>query len=416
MGAVGSARDLAAGSRHRPASLSNRVCVRATSDVRRVRAVVLNETALEDAIRGGRLRVTYAFDPDDAQFTLIDPPAQVQPEDENAIGTRIFRTRVFADRLGLSVGPLLMSHSYGWRRDRKRHKSEWGIFDLRKTAGVVLVRPGESVTVNTVESLRLGPDICAFILPRLSLATAGLVVSTTYVDAYWDGILVVNVVNTGKRPIQLRVGEAFAQAFFLNVAGTELPPTVQTRFSQKSHHYSLGWKSVLNSDRSAIPLRKSVAPGLFRRHDWTALHILRRVGAPLAAFGVTVAALVGALLYIGELRANLNDLEQVQQTQSDFRKSLTALERQAGLVSAPITGRSVVNLPAGQLVAQSTAQLPASTSAGSLAFAVLVPAAPEVAIDGEVVGTTGAATLQLSLRAASPVPVDRTFGVVWLIK
>lgn len=373
----------------------------------------MNEGAVREAVLQGRMTITYAFDPHQQPPTLIDPAAVVQLGSPEATGTRIFNSRLFADRLGLSVGPVVLSHTYGWKRHRKRFKQRWGQFDLRESGGAIALQPGESVTINTIESIRLGSDVCALVVPRLALATAGLVVTTSYVDAYWDGLLVLNVVNTGGRPVELRFGEAFAQAFFFKLQGPHLSHEVQARFVAKSHHYGMTWTSILGSDRDPIPLRKHPQYGLFRRYDWTMAALWKRAVSALAFVGIPVMVLVTALIMLGRLQDRLDQLSSVQQSQSAIASDIAELRTEAR--NDPVSGRSTAIIKAGETTAQTTSDLPPMTDSDRVALATLVPSDPQVSADARIVGTRGASSLLITIRTADATRNDRSFDVVWAV-
>jgi dUTPase len=362
---------------------------------------MLSEAEVMERLRSGQVRVTYAFDP------LTDPPqrlpsdSSVDPNENTARATQIFQQAFFGDRLGLTLGPLVLSHRYAWKRDRRRYKGRSGVFDLRLTDGRIRIQPGESITVNSNEQVALGSHTGAITLPRLSHGTAGLVLSASYIDPYWDGILVLQMVNLAARPFELAFGEKFAVTRFYDIQGPPLPIELRTRFAQKSHHYGLSWERILSSDADPFPLRKQPAPSLIRAADWTPLQLLSRFGRPFLAGGVSIVVVVSALLYLGQLQNQLNGLSELRRDQDAEARQLQQISSANTdlQIQRPRTGTVTISIPAGGDVAQ--VQVPIgnlSASSEHFAFAWPTPSNRNVTVDAQLLPGANAASSALVIK------------------
>lgn len=273
---------------------------------------VLPRQEFENHLRQGDIKIVYHFDPG------VDPPAElpeeqrvVDPDEPDRPATRAFAASFFGDRLGLTLGPLVLSHAYRSRRGRTKYKNLDGVFDLRRTAGTIRIAPRESITVNTIESIGLTGTLAATTLPRLTQATAGMVLSASYIDPWWSGLPVLHMVNLAGRPIDLRFGERIAVTRVYPTAGAPLAPSTRERFAEKSHHFGLGWERILSSDADPFPMRKrTVAPNRVQRLVGSTDHVARR----LAGFGLTGVGVLAGAFWLG----GLND--RVDRTQEDVRR------------------------------------------------------------------------------------------------
>src|SRR4051794_12619265 len=128
---------------------------------------MLTEDRLADMMRRGEISLRYHWDPRQQPPALL-PDLAVDPADVDRPATQAFRTNFFGDRLGLTLGPLILSHRYARLRGRKNFQDFPAVFDLRETGDRIVIRSGESLTVNTIEHVTLGGSLAAITLPRLT--------------------------------------------------------------------------------------------------------------------------------------------------------------------------------------------------------------------------------------------------------
>ena len=203
-----------------------------------------------------RVTVAYSADPTAKPTRYFDDALRVEPGNTNSIGYQIFLRQWFGDRLRVTLGPVVSSHNPPRRHQRMLHKGRSSVFDLRGTDGSIEIAPGECLTVSTLEEFQLGPDVAATLLPRLTLATAGISVLPSYIDPLWHGILQLEVINHSSKSYRLQVGEAIAICRFHAIAGKNQADVSAADFAKKSHHYGMTWAKILNSDVEPQPLRK----------------------------------------------------------------------------------------------------------------------------------------------------------------
>ena len=221
---------------------------------------MLGKRALLDAVSKGDISISYEYDLTAETPVRLSAPVFVDVRDPGNLANRIFDTQFFGDRLGLTLGPVVVSDKFKDFAGRTLFRSRPYHFDLTKSMGEIEIMPGESFGIQSVEYVKLGSSTAAYILPRLTLATTGLVVTPTYIDPYWEGLLQLYIANISPHPHSLRFGERIAICRFYDVKGAEQNPELKSQFAQKSHHYGLNWRRILDSDQDVQPKRKRHVP------------------------------------------------------------------------------------------------------------------------------------------------------------
>lgn len=277
---------------------------------------MLTEDRVAELITAGRMELSYHWDPRKKPPEFLEQP-EVAPGDSDASATRAFRDGFFGDRLRLTLGPLVLSHGYARLRGRSNYRDLPGVFDLRETEDRLEVLPGENITINTIENVALDGSLGAITLPRLTHATAGLVLSPSYIDPFWRGVPVLNLVNQTRKRIEIRFGERIAQTFFYELDGEPLPEAFRNAFARKSHHYGMDWQRVEDGG-NPFPLRKGPVPSRFQSE----LERVARVTFSRAtALGITGLVLIGLIFGVGQAWDKVGKID-------DLDKRVAALERQ----------------------------------------------------------------------------------------
>lgn len=364
---------------------------------------MLTQPRLESLISGGALRIVYYFDP------LAVPPKRlasrdVDPARIDSNATQAFHRLMFGERLSLTAGPLVLSHTHVRVRGRKRYASFTGVYDLRETGGQIELKPGESITINTIEQVRLDGSLAAVILPRLTHATAGVVATPSYIDPHWDGVLVLHLANVSRQAHTLRFGEAIAVCRFYKIEGEALGEEFRQRFTDKSHHYGQSWERLLSSDADPFPMRKRPT----RREalaDRT-MRLARSGAVKLAGAGVTILAILAMAIGYGKLTDQLGRLDRLD-------------ERVRELADSPIVGSRAgqveVLIPQGTLDGRTAVTLlRVRGGAVALADAVGDPAGVRVgaSLDPSPSGTGARLVLHVRRLAAGG---ERTITVRWAV-
>jgi dCTP deaminase len=89
-------------------------------------------------------------------------------------------------------------------------------YDLRLSAEVALA-PSEHRLVATMERVELGRDLVGILHVRSSLAREGILASLALVDPGFRGQLTISLFNSGRKMIQLKLGERFLQLTLLRL-------------------------------------------------------------------------------------------------------------------------------------------------------------------------------------------------------
>ena len=298
-------------------------------------------------IAAGELEIAYAHDcTTPGNCVRLSTEAQVTPSLDTARpADRMFAGNFFGDRLDVSLGPIAFSHRRREPAGRDRFNGRRGTIDLSASAYKLTIEPGELLTIQTIERVRLGRGLAAVLLPRLTLATAGLQTLTSYVDPGWNGILQVALVNISDKPYELTVGERIAVLRFYEVSSPVSQEEV-AKFAEKSHHYGLTWEGILDKGKDPMPFRKLPV----ERWD------VRRIRASLQGAGRLVVgsfglvAVLGALMWLGARNAELQDalsLRDEVEAAARINQGLVA-ELEAVEARAPVTASSRIGFDVGQ--------------------------------------------------------------------
>lgn len=86
-------------------------------------------------------------------------------------------------------------------------------WDLRATEDVV-IRPQETVTIDTGVSFEFGLDIFALVVPRSGLSSKGILCSVGLVDTSYRGKIGVNLTNTSKDTYRVNKDDRIGQLVF----------------------------------------------------------------------------------------------------------------------------------------------------------------------------------------------------------
>lgn len=100
------------------------------------------------------------------------------------------------------------------------------------SAGAFEVPPLTRFMVSTLEKVRLGPTMSAQIWLRTSWARRGVIASFGMVDAGFDGTLTFGAFNSSSSPLEVTVGDTFAQ-----LVVEELTGRAEALYAQRSGHY-----------------------------------------------------------------------------------------------------------------------------------------------------------------------------------
>lgn len=360
---------------------------------------MLSKSEVSALIEAESIGISYAFDPSHSDDSHVESPLDVRTDSR---GREIFDQNFFGNRLGITLGPLVYSHNYGRRRGRANFKERKSVFDLRRTDGKVLLQPGENITVNSIESIRLGAKWGAITLPRLTHATVGVVLSASYIDPLWDGVLVFHIVNHGRLPIELKLGEKIGACHFYEVASTALDASGTRSFANKSHHYAQNWEKIIVHDADPFPQKKK---SHFPARDQKIVVVKQfvKTWAPKAVAAIGVVSILGGLLWLGAAINEFRELPaQVRELQE---QNLSAQERTVTVLISGGTTSTTQDLNVQQ----------------EDASPLLVFGSPRVANSGVttdanfITNEEGDKQVRLVTTVDAPSDTDRSFDVSYVI-
>ena len=234
-------------------------------------------------------------------------------KEENIINTSLSRN-VYSDRVKLTLGPLVKILDNTPVPKKNRFKNIKDCFDLRTNGNKYVLKPGESIILITNERIKLNGKYGCLVIPRISLSDVGILVSTAYVDPYYQGVMRLHMVNLSRNPYELKTVEAIAQCFFFFFT-TDVSAQYQEEFSAKSVFYGQTWDGILQTDRLPFPTKKnsveSNAIGDFiDRLKWFIRLVQKYYSIP--ALIINVIAICGMFNYLkGRVEETANKVDYI---------------------------------------------------------------------------------------------------------
>ena len=209
---------------------------------------MLNNRKIEELIKKNEISISVSFE-------KIDEKIRYYQKEKDILSSTL-KNNLYSDRLKLTMGPIIRVLNNKYIKSQYKFKLREDCYDLRQSNDKYIINPGESIIVLTNERIRLNGKYACLIVPRISLSDVGIIVTTAYIDAFYDGIMRLHLSNLSDKPYELSFLEAIAQCFFF-----ELPSSVseefKDKFSSKSVFFGQTWKGILESDRNPFPTKKS---------------------------------------------------------------------------------------------------------------------------------------------------------------
>jgi len=112
-------------------------------------------------------------------------------------------------------------------------------------AGTAVVPPLTRFMVSTRERVRLGPAMSAQLWLRTSWARRGVMASFGRIDAGFDGTLTFGAFNSSADPLEVPLGETFAQIVVESMSGP-----VEADYAHRSGHYQHQRGVTMAADRN----------------------------------------------------------------------------------------------------------------------------------------------------------------------
>lgn len=365
--------------------------------------MVLSDTDVLAKVDGGEIRIAYTFAVENGGAVKeFDPPRRA----DKGPGRTVFRTRLVRSRLALTLGALVKPVSHArWVRWSQRFAGHSGIVDLRRCADGWALLPGQSAIVFTNERLELGSSLSAFIVGRVSNYNNGLVVTTSYLDSGWQGLIKLHVINTSRRSVRLRLGMDIARLFFDETPGASANTSA---VAEQGSHYGSTWSHILSDGADPFPQRpeprvRGISTALSTTNDF----LQRYAGFGALALLLAVGA-AGLSLY-----SNFQDVVVGAREAEELSSVVSEMSR-----SATLHGWAEIQVGAGESQASIEVPLPKDVGFRSGASAVLA-FLEDHSSDATVVGTStagadGYVTLTLIYSGLTPASANERVRVLWV--
>lgn len=104
--------------------------------------------------------------------------------------------------------------------------------DTLRTEGEARIPPRERFVVSTVETVTLGPGLCAQLWIRTTFARKGVLASFGKVEAGFSGDLTISCFNAAREAVTLPIGERFCQ-----IAFEALTADAEALYEERSGNY-----------------------------------------------------------------------------------------------------------------------------------------------------------------------------------
>lgn len=127
-----------------------------------------------------------------------------------------------------------------WIHPKLLYNGRDGIIDLRcLNERKYKLLPGESVIIYTNESVTLGANYFGVIFSRVSLEEMGLVVSPSYIDPNWTGVLQLIVTNNSENTLLLQEHCEIANLVIFKMDIKE-----NDSINNRNNHYGVTWETI----------------------------------------------------------------------------------------------------------------------------------------------------------------------------
>ena len=228
-----------------------------------MQGMVANNTELKKALEEGKLEITkYEWD--------------------GTLKKQLFDASDLegSHKIRLHVGFLLrtLSHKH-WINPKWLYSNRDGIIDLRKISDrTYILNPGESVIMYTNEVVKLSAEYFGVLLSKVRHEENGLLVSQSYIDPNWKGVLQLIVTNNSEYPQELREHCEIANLVLMSI-NNQINQQAQTR----NDHYALNWEKIF--DNPIYPKWKDRKRSFIRK-GWHAVHTYWYLFTTLGIVGI----------------------------------------------------------------------------------------------------------------------------------
>lgn len=283
---------------------------------------MLSDKKIEQALKNGEIEITVSFERKNEKTSMFKEEKAILQS--NAFGN------IYSDRLKLSMGPIIKVLRRKSVPSKYRFKNYKHYYDLRKSSDKFLIAPGESIVFLTNERVKLNGKYACLIVPRISLSDVGIVVSTAYVDPYYDGLLRLHLSNFSDNSYELKSLEPIAQCFFFELSDAA-SSKFKDQFPTKSVFFGQTWQEIIRSDRDPFPTKKEAAPIdklSALKYDLSIIREFIKKHSLLSVFVTNI--LMAVSMFCGVRENLLRYADSVNQMVENFRLESTEIVIEAG--------------------------------------------------------------------------------------
>ncbi|CCY67287.1 deoxyUTP pyrophosphatase [Clostridium sp. CAG:678] len=208
---------------------------------------MLNNDEIKRAIKQKEIELKISFYLKDGKI--------LQYEKEKDFLSSPLKNNLYSDRIKLTMGPIVKVLNKKRINSKYRFNGKKDLYDLRKSNNKYLISPGESIIILTNERIKLNGNYACIIVPRISLSDVGVVVTTAYVDPFYNGVMRLHLSNLSDKTFELSTLEAIAQCFFFRLSDS-VSIEFKDDFPTKSVFFGQTWSEILDSNRTPFPIKK----------------------------------------------------------------------------------------------------------------------------------------------------------------
>ena len=272
---------------------------------------VLNKQQILEAIENEEIKILCSFEKKENDEIVF--------QNEKNILDSQFEKNLYSDRLKLTLGPVIKVLQKQHFNSKNKFKNNKDCIDIRQSSNVYVIQPRESIVILTNERICLNGKYVALIFPRVSLSEVGIIVTPAYIDAYYNGLLRLNVTNNSKYPFELKALEVIAQCFFFRFSES-VSEEYKDSFSEKSVFIGQNWNAIINEDRLPFPTKKNAKDensfiNNIKYQIMLAFSIVKKYSLFVAVL-TYVSTIIGMNYSINEYKETTNHI--VENFKSDF--------------------------------------------------------------------------------------------------
>lgn len=299
---------------------------------------MLSRQRIEKAIANQEIAVTCYFGKNGHELTV----------DNKSILDSPFNKNIYSDSLKLAMGPIIKLLNTKKTIRKALFKNMNNYVDLRKNDDCFEIDPGESIIILTNEYIRLNGRYACLIVPRISLSDVGIVVTSAYVDPYYQGVLRLHLSNQSNKVYKLHTLETIAQCFFFELSD-EVPEQYKEKFSNKSVFFGQTWEEILESDRDPFPTKK--IPSQTDKLE-SAKYQLGVVKDFLKKHSIVFLALANFVVIVSGFVIFKQDYQRTKKTVSQIDEMLEPMASEIVIEAGNLSGnkRITVEIPKADIV------------------------------------------------------------------